>query len=94
MFEVATQKIEEYQHRGLVVEIVNSCFCQWKVGGSHQKAKGNIWKVMFTDVFSPFPQKYVLLFQFHAGNGSSVCQRLTLQRGSRETEADRRKERA
>lgn len=35
-------------------------FCQWKVGGvkksnrRHQKAKGNIWRVMFTNVFSPF----------------------------------------
>lgn len=27
-----------------------------------------------------FPQNSVLLFRFHAGNGSSVCQRLTLHR--------------
>lgn len=68
--------------------------CQWKVGGEkqcngrHQKPKGNIWRVMFANVFSPFPQKCMLLFQMHAGNGSSVCQRLTLQRGSGEAQAD------
>lgn len=41
-------------------EIVNGCFCQWKVGGERnemediKKEKENVWGVVFTNVFSFF----------------------------------------
>lgn len=67
-----------------------------------RKEKGNVWGVVFTDAFFFFApaQNSMLLFWSHAGNGSSVCQRLTLhrvwgrekeERGIKEDRADKHK---
>lgn len=65
---------------------------KWKTSKKEKekKNKGNVWGVVFTNMFPFFLRISVLLFQLHTGNRSNVCQRLTLHR---ERQTDRKRER-
>lgn len=97
-FEVATQKHKDNQQRLSVWDsewmFLSMEGGRWeKLNGRHQIRKGKcLGSGVYQCVFF-FPQNFELLFRFHAGNGSSVCQRLTLQRAGSEKEEDRQNER-
>lgn len=52
------------------------------------KEISGVWCLLTCSLF--YPQNCVLLFWFHAGNGSRVYQRLKLHRGSRNSERQRK----